>query len=388
MREKLDIFLLNFDWRNMFQGGFFELEEKLNRDRLEPGRNDFFFFSWAKKSYVDISGRHKTIHQKSFGLEKLRPFLDVWSWFVVPFAAKKYNIRPDIWVTYDFGMVPALWIAKKLYGGKLVVVLNNQPSIYSQTRRFGKIKGVYSWIMERISTRFVDHMFTINETLKKYIVDLGVPEEKITIFSMDTIDRDIRYIAESKKGEIRRKYNLSDDTKILLTVARLEAEKNYPRLLELFAGLSNDHVLFALGRGSLLPQLEEQAKKLGIRDRVYFEGYVERNKIWDYFNDADAFVLISKAEALGIVLWEAIMAGVPIVCSDVEGILETVGKDGERGRVWNESLGQEGFNERVKFCVEESTEKDAMLDRAKVFVEKQRKNQVTINDLPIWDNEK
>lgn len=384
-QKKLSIFLVNFDWREVYhEKGQVELMEKLERDRLEPKVNNFFFFSWAKKSYKVLEGQYKTVHKKTYGLEKLRPLLDMWSWFAVPWCAHKHKLRPDAWMTYDFGMVPALWIAKKLYGGKLVVVLNDQPTMYSQTRRFGKVKGVYSWVMERIGTRLVDHMFTINVTLKKYCVDLGVPKEKITIFSMNTIDRDLRHIAESKKGEIRKKYNLTKDTKMLLTVARLEAEKNYPRLLELFAGLSKEHVLFALGMGSYLPALTEQAKKLGISDRVHFEGYVPRDKIWDYFNDADVFVLLSKVEALGIVLWEAIVSNTPIVCSDVEGMMETVGKDGERGRVWSESLGQEGFNERVRFCVEESEEKQNMLKRAKVFVEEHRKNQVTVNTLPIW----
>lgn len=385
-RETLNIFLVNFDWRDVFhEEGRVELIEKLERDRLEPKRNNIFFFSWAKESYRVLEGQHKTVHKKTYGIEKIRPLLDIWSWIVIPFTAWRYHLRPDVWMTYDFGMVPALWICKKLFGGKLIVVLNNQPAIYSQTRKFGKVKGVYSWVMERISTKLVDHMFTINETLKKYIVDLGVAENKVTIFSMNTIDRDLRFIEQAKKGAIREKYKIQPNTKILLTVARLEAEKNYPRLLELFAGLSGDHVLFALGMGSLLPELEAQAEKLGIRDRVFFEGYVPRDKIWNYFNDADVFVLLSKAEALGIVLWEAIVANVPIVCSDVEGMRETVGEDGERGRVWSEFLGQAGFNERVKFCTEESKEKEAMLARAKEFVEEHRKNQVTVNTLPVWE---
>ena len=383
--KKLNIFLVNFDWRDIYQQKEkTELIEKLERDRLGSRENNFFFFSWAKSSYAVLEGQYRTVHQKSHGLEKVRPLLDMWSWFLIPYTAHKHKLRPDAWVTYDFGMVPSLWICKKMYGGKLVFVLNNQPAIYSQTRKFGKIKGLYSWVMERIGIRFVDHALTINETLKKYIVALGAPGEKVTIFSMNTIDRDARFITESKKGEIRKRHNLGPKTKVLLTVARLEAEKNYPKLLELFAGLSDDHVLFALGRGSLLPELELQAEKLGIRDRVFFEGYVSRDKIWDYFNDADAFILLSKAEALGVVLWEAIVAGVPIVCSQVEGMVETVGKDKERGRVWSEASGQEGFNERVKFCTEESREKKEMLARAQAFVEAQRKNQMTINKLPIW----
>ncbi len=385
-KEKRSIFLANFDWRDIYhEEGQIELMEKLERDRFEPKRNDFFIFSWGKKKYRVLEGQYKTVHRRTFGMEKIRPLLDKVSLFSIPYTAWKYRVRPDAWMTYDFGLVPALWIAKKLFGGKLILVLNNQPHIYSQTRKFGKVKGMYSWVMERISRHLIDHFFTINETLKKYIMDLNIPSKDITIFSMNTIDRDLRFISEAKKGVIRKKYNLPEGTKILLTVARLEAEKNYPKLLEMFSGLDSTHVLFALGMGSLRPLLEARAKELGIEDRVYFEGYVPRDKIWDYFTDAQVFVLLSKAEALGIVLWEAIVSNTPIVCSDVEGMLETVGSDGERGRVWKEDMGQAGFNERIRFCIEESKEKEEMLKRARAFVDEQRKNQVTVNSLPIWD---
>jgi 1,2-diacylglycerol 3-alpha-glucosyltransferase len=279
------------------------------------------------------------------------------------------------------------WIAKSLFGGKLVMSINNQPVIYARTRSFGQVKGAYIALLQRLFHSLVDHYFTINKTLASYLNDIGVDDDNITIFSMDTIERDLGEIERAKAGVIRAKYNIPPDAKVLLTVARLEVEKNYPRLLELFAGLGPGHVLIALGRGSMLDELKAQAEKLGVADRVIFTGYVERDDIWNYYKDADVFVLISKAEALGIVLWEAIYTDVPIVCSDVPGILETVGGDLDRARVWLEEDGQEGFTERTQFCITESRERDAMMHRARVFVEEQLQNKVTINTLPIWDKE-
>lgn len=382
MKEPLSIFMINYDWRDIFRTSMVELKDKLERDRLNPGLNDFFFFSWANASYEKMEGRMRTVHRKTH-LYPLKPVLDAWAAVLVPFVVRKYRLHPRVWMTYDFGMLPALRICKMFFGGTVVLCLNNQPRIYSKTRAFGGLKSFYSSMAEKLWWVLADHFFTINENLKAYLMDVGVPPGRITVFAMNTIDRDLSFIAAAKKGVIRAKYSIPGDAKIVLTVARLEAEKNYPQLLELFAGLGPGHVLICLGRGSLLESLKAQARKLGIEGRVFFPGFVHREEIWNYYADADAFVLLSKAEALGVVFWEAMHMGVPVIGSDADGIVETVGQDKERGRIWRERDGQAGFNQMMRFCFVPGAERDAMLQRAKEYVNKQRDNKVTINDLPF-----
>jgi glycosyltransferase involved in cell wall biosynthesis len=214
--------------------------------------------------------------------------------------------------------------------------------------------------------------------------NIGIPKKDITVFYVNTIDRDLEHISKAKKGIMRSKYNIGNDKKVILSVGRLEAEKNFPRLLELFTGLDTSYVLIIIGRGSLQDQLEKQAESLGIKDRLIFAGFVGRDQIWNYYLDSDLFILLSKAEALGLVFWEAMHVNVPVIGSIAPGILETVGKDGERGRIWKEEDGQQGFNERVSFCIDSNKEKNDMIIRAKEFVNEQRKNAVTFNDLSCF----
>jgi len=374
------IFLANFDWRDIFSTSFIELTDKMERDRLCPSINNFFIFSYARRSYKKLDGQFKTVHKKTH-IDTFRPLLDMWTLCTIPYVAWKYKVRPDVWVAYDFGMIPGLWIAQVLFGGKVVMCLNNQPRVYSRTRRFGAIKEIYSWFMERTCVHFVKHFFTINETMREYIKKIGVADLRITVFSMNTIDRDQEFISKAIKGNIRSQYHIDPNKKIIVTVARLEAEKNYPELLKLFAGLGSDYVLFGLGRGSLLQELTVQAKELGIADRVFFPGFVHRDQIWNYYVDADVFVLISKAEALGVVFWEAMHVGVPVIGSKIDGIVETIGVDGDRGRIWTPADGLQGFVERVVFCTTQSLDRNAMLGRARAYVDTQRTNTITINDV-------
>lgn len=375
------IFILNCDWRDRFQQSFHEFRDKLERDQLNSKLNSFFVFSWARTSYIKNDGKFSSVHRKTV-LDKLRPLLDIWTIPLVSYYAWKYKLRPEAWLCYDFGFVPALWIASSLFGGKVVMCLNNQPRIYSMTRSFGHVKYMYSWFVEKAFCRLVEHFLTINKTMKSYIEDLGISSSKISIFSMNTIHRDMEYINKMKPGLMREKYHVPENHKVIITVARLEAEKNYPLLLNLFAKLRPEYTLFVLGRGSLLDGLQKQVRDLGIQDRVHFMGFVHRDEIWNYYADSDVFVLLSKAEALGVVFWEAMYSKIPIIGSNVSGISESLGLHGERGILWDLEMSQpEDFQKYIDFCVHPSPKKDIMLQNAKKYVDEQIQNDITINDI-------
>lgn len=376
------VFVVNCDWRDIFRTAPLEFEDKIKRDHLGLDRNNFFYLSFAKKEYKTTVKNYTTIHLKTC-LGLVKPLLDLKALIVVPLIALHWHLRPTIWLSYDFGFLPALWLAKKFFGGKIVMVLTNQPRIYSRTRNLGMIKSVYSSVLERMFKSIPDQFLTINETMKSYLEDLNVPPSKISIFSTDTINRDRQFINKASKGQIRKKLNLSTDTKIILSIGRLEPEKNFSKLITLFSELPSDYVLIILGQGQLLPTLLQEVKSQKLEGRVFFEGFIDRENIWYYYLDADVFVLISLAEALGMVFWEAMALGIPVLGSTAPGIVETIGHDKDRGRLWAENEGIAGFKEKIEFCVGQSPEKEQILVRAKAFVEEKIKNDITLNDVII-----
>lgn len=372
-------FVVNFDWRNLFKDGRDELYKKLQRDGLKPETNSFFFFSWARTSYESTEGTWRTKHQKTYGVEKLRPLLNMWALALIPYTTYKRALRPHAWLVYDFGMVPAVWIASRLLGGELIMIVNNQATQCSGTRKYRLVRKAYAWLAERIGVRFVDHFFTINSSMVNYLKRLGVSEEDVSIYTVNTIERDRAYIEKVQQGYARKKLGIGNK-KVILTVGRLEAEKNHEALLTLFSSLPDEYVLVCLGEGSLRTQLERKAQTLGVQDSLFFEGNVERDEIWNYYADADAFVLLSKAEALGIVFWEAMYMGVPVIGSSVPGIEESLGTSGERGLILEEEDSAEGFISKVSFCVTPSKERDTMTYNAEVYVEEKLTQGTTVNE--------
>ena len=72
------------------------------------------------------------------------------------------------------------------------------------------------------------------------------------------------------------------------------------------------------------------AKKLNIINRIHFTGAVSEEKKFQYLANSDAYVLSSLHEGFGIVLQEAMQAGLPIVAFDNGGQVDLI-KDGENG---------------------------------------------------------
>ncbi len=374
----MNILLINCDWRDTFRNDFNELYEKFQRDHLEPDKNSFYIFSFARASYEAVHAeRFHTVHHKIRLFFK--PLFDIASFFLVPAMLAKAKVKPDVVLVYDFGFLPAAWRIRKKTGAKIAMYVTNMPQIYSRTRKFGFIKSWYSWLLERLWKGIPDEYFTLNDTMKKYITNFGVPESKIHFYSVNTIARDMKFIRESRPGMIRPRFNIPQEAKVLICVARLEAEKGYERLFDLFAALPSDHHLIVLGEGSLRQKLTEQARQLGVLERVHMPGFVQRSEIWNYYKDADMFVLLSKAEALGIVLWEAMYAGIPVLGSDVDGIVESIGAHEERGYILKMHDGAEAFKAKVEAALADTEEKKAKVAGAKAFVEKGIADDITIN---------
>lgn len=102
---------------------------------------------------------------------------------------------------------------------------------------------------------------------------------------------------------------------------RLEPHKGVDLLVAAMPRMPSVRLLVA-GEGSMRSALEQQARDLGVHDRVSFVGWLDG--VEDFLGHLDAFVLPSRQEALPLVLMEAMQAGVPVIASDVGAVGELV----------------------------------------------------------------
>lgn len=116
----------------------------------------------------------------------------------------------------------------------------------------------------------------------------------------------------------------------LIAVGRLVPRKGFRHLLAALALLPSRVRLEVVGDGPGAGSLEKLAVELGVADRVTWPGFLDRGEILRRMRHADAFVLSSLHEGLGIVVQEAMFAGLPIVATDNGGQTDLV-TDGENG---------------------------------------------------------
>jgi len=93
--------------------------------------------------------------------------------------------------------------------------------------------------------------------------------------------------------------------------------------------------LLIVGDGPMAPALREQARRLGLEDKVVFLGRVEDEALPAYYHAARVFVLpaCERSEAFGLVQLEALASGVPIVSTELGTGTSYVNSHGESGFV-------------------------------------------------------
>lgn len=144
------------------------------------------------------------------------------------------------------------------------------------------------------------------------------------------IDVEALQAAQLPKSAARQELGLSASAWIVGNVGRLHPDKDQATLLRGFAaalpGLPRDSQLAIMGSGRLEQKLKDLSRELGIADRVLFLGQVAEAR--RYFRAFDAFALSSDHEPFGMVLLEAMAAGVPLLataCGGAKEVVEGVG---------------------------------------------------------------
>ena len=130
--------------------------------------------------------------------------------------------------------------------------------------------------------------------------------------------------------QARIELGLSASAFIIGNVGRLHPDKDQATLLRGFAkalpSLPQNSQLAILGKGRLEPQLKALALELGIGSQVLFLGQVAQASL--YYKAFDVFALSSDHEPFGMVLLEAMAAGVPVLataCGGAKEVVEGVG---------------------------------------------------------------
>ena len=179
----------------------------------------------------------------------------------------------------------------------------------------------------RAFTRWVlnksDLIISPSSQMKDALITYGV---KTPIEIVPTgIDPDM---FDGASGEdFRNKYKIGKEEKMLLCVCRLGREKNVNFLIDamplILKKIPNARLVIS-GEGVAKTALEEQAKQLGVSEKVLFLGFLSRQDWKNAYAAEDVFVFASKTDTQGLVLLEAMFFSKPVVCIGEMGVIDVL----------------------------------------------------------------
>jgi glycosyltransferase involved in cell wall biosynthesis len=203
-------------------------------------------------------------------------------------------------------------LAARLRGAHLVTTKHNDDPFRTGPFRY----------VERGLAKLADRVITITDALRMFTIErVGVPAAKVqTIhYGLDGLP--------AAWGE-NPADDVPDGVRVLLAVSRLTGQKGVDVAIRALPELAADTVLVVLGDGPERAGLQRLARDLGVDRRVFLPGRVPDVAAW--LERARIFVHPARWEGFGLGVLEAMLAGLPVVASNVSSLPELVA-DGETG---------------------------------------------------------
>ncbi len=164
-----------------------------------------------------------------------------------------------------------------------------------------------------------DYVVTPSPSMKKVLRQYGV---KTPIEPIATGVNLEDFKDPHTREEIESKWHIPRTAKLLLYVSRIAREKNVDFLLEAIRTLAqkrDDFSLLLIGGGPELGEFRKLVESWQLQERIVFTDMIPKKETNRYFGAADMFVFPSITETQGIVITEAMAAGVPAVAVNIMG---------------------------------------------------------------------
>lgn len=134
---------------------------------------------------------------------------------------------------------------------------------------------------------------------------------------------------DTKRSELRKKYHVSQQSKLVAFVGNLVNVKNADLLPDIFIKIKQNYIgkvkFWIVGDGKLRPAIEKKISEYNIQSDVELMGNMPFDIIPELMNTIDLLVLPSRNEGLPLVTVEALRSGAMVIGSNVGGIAESIG---------------------------------------------------------------
>lgn len=223
-----------------------------------------------------------------------------------------------------------------------------------------------------LATRYAnlaDQVFAPSESIRALLLQRGV----VTPIAVVPTGVRLEHFAHGDGPGFRQRMGIPADAFVVGHLGRLAPEKNLEFLAQAVAGFIGGHPradFLVVGSGPSETALREVFVRAGLEARLHLAGTLQQQALADALHAMDLFAFASTSETQGMVLTEAMAAGLPVVALDAPGAREVV-HDRHNGRLLHE-MTPEAFGAALQWVAALAPEssrglKQAALETAEAF---------------------
>jgi len=242
------------------------------------------------------------------------------------FYKKLIKYKPDVVIVggYDSIHYYLASIYTRRYNKKLIIwVESHELSSKRNKGLIGKIK--------KYAVSIADNYIASSILAKKYLISFGADEEKIKIV-YNTVDTNIfqKYSNQMCK---KIKERSIDNYKLrkFIYVGQLEERKGLKYGIKALSKIDYNWKLFVVGEGTKRKLLENLVNNLGIKKKVMFLGFLNREEIAKLYSKSDFFLFPTLNDPCPLVVNEALSSGLFCIISKLAGNAKDFIIEGKNG---------------------------------------------------------
>lgn len=214
------------------------------------------------------------------------------------------KIRPDLIHLHGFGL-DALYFANKDYN---IPILHTHHGVMWDGDENDKItKHRY---LNNI--HFADYYTGLNDEVRRKMLNLGIPNEKITIIP-NGVDCKKYYYSYTDRLKLRSDLNIPNKRLVFVTVGVVIERKGQLKTLKLLMQLGIDFEYWIIGKGPDEETITNFVKSNSLQSKVKLLGYKNDTDLYRYLSAADIYMHASDMEGQALSETEAYATGLRVV---------------------------------------------------------------------------
>ena len=232
------------------------------------------------------------------------------------FLSRLIHFSPDVVVTTELGFRTVLALIYGFFFARPVWVWWGG-TLHTERNKASRLKR----LLRPLLARCIRHWISYGQSSTRYLLSLGVPSQWILELQNAANEE---YFQTPAKAQFR-----VEPRPVLLYVGQFIARKGITHFLRAAAALQKKARAFSVllvGSGRERPAVEQLSKDLGLRN-VYFHPAQSPQLMPGVYRSADVLVFPTLEDPWGLVANEAMLAGLPTLCSKYAGCAEELFPD-------------------------------------------------------------